>query len=81
MRISMAGVCALRDLRKELQQDAGGDYPDQFLNELLLLNDVCKSLDMTIGYRMDVIGDQGWDLLQEYLNSRVFLGTNSDNNS
>lgn len=79
MQITMAGVCTLRDLRKVLQQDAGDDYPNHFLNELLLLYDVCKCLDMTVGHRMDVIGEQGWDLIHEHLNSRVFLGPNNDN--
>ena len=71
MYIDMAGVVALRNLRKALQEDAGADFPDALLPELLLLHDVCKCLDIPCGHISDIVGRRGMKSIQNHLDSRV----------
>lgn len=71
MYTTMAGVVALRNLRKALQEDAGAEFPDAVLPELLLLYDVCKCLDMSYGTLSDIVGHKGLRGIQQHLESTV----------
>jgi len=71
MHITFEGVVALRTLRIELQEDAGLEFPQGILTELLVLHDVCKKLDLTIFQAREVLGEIGWRYIQHYLSTPV----------
>lgn len=78
MLTSVAGVCALRKLRRELQDDAGDDFPEAVLTELLVLYDVCKSLDLNVFQIEDILGQTAWEGVREYLDTSVVPADNLD---
>ena len=67
----MAGLCALRKLRKAWQEDAGDVFPEAVLTQLLVLYDVCKGLELNIFQIEDVLGRAGWQGIKDYLNTTV----------
>jgi hypothetical protein len=67
------GLVALRRLRQELQEDAGCQFPQAVLREMLILYDVCKSLDLNIFQCREVLGELGWQYLHEYINKPLEL--------
>lgn len=73
MLTSFAGVTALRSLRLELEEDAGEDFPESVLTELLVLRDVCKKLDLNIFQCQDVLSDSAWQYVNKYLDTPVNL--------
>lgn len=68
MEVSMKGMIALRQLRQQLQEDAGHKFPQDTLTQLLVLYDVCKSLDLNIFQVKEVLGELGWHGVTEHLN-------------
>lgn len=73
MHVSARGLQALRQLRMELQESAGGDFPHSQLRELLLLYDVCKYLDLTTFQARDVLGVHGYTFVTTYINQPMTL--------
>jgi hypothetical protein len=71
MLITMAGVIALEQFRIELEEDAGEDFPQDVIPQLLILYDVCRVLDLNIFQTRDVLGHKGWACIQLELNSPV----------
>lgn len=69
MLITMAGLARLQALRQELQEDSGENFPHDVLTELLILYDVCKSLELNIFQAREVIGEVAWKHVISYLNS------------
>lgn len=69
MFTNLRGVFALRQLRMELQEDAGSNFPNGVRTELLVLYDVCKSLDLNIFQAREVLGETGWQSVTDYINS------------
>ena len=67
----VAGVVALRKLRKQWQEDAGTDYPDAALTELLVLYDVCHCLEFSIFQAQDVLGPVAWQTVQQHLDTYI----------
>ena len=71
METTMNGLCALRKLRQELQDDAGLNFPQEMHIEMLVLYDVCKCLDLTLFQCEEVLGEVGWRYVNDYLSSQV----------
>jgi hypothetical protein len=76
MEVTMRGALALRQLRHELQDGAGDDFPDGVLTELLVLHDVCKSLGLHIFQAREVLGEVGWKCVADYINAPACKGVN-----
>lgn len=60
MEVTTKGMVALKQLCEQLQEDAGDKFPEDTITELLVLHDVCKSLDLNIFQLKEVLGDAGW---------------------
>ena len=71
MEISIKGLYALRQLRRELQDDAGFDFPHAMHTEMLVLYDVCRCLDLNIFQCREVLGEVGWAYANGYLERKV----------
>lgn len=71
MDVSNRGINALCKLRADLQEDAGDDFPDDVLRELLVINDIANSLGLNVFQRQEVLGDKGYAFVQEFLNTRI----------
>lgn len=78
MLTSVAGVCALRKLRRELQEDAGDDFPEAVLSELLVLYDVCKGLELNVFQIEDILGQTAWEGIKEFLDTSIVPADNLD---
>lgn len=76
MMTSFDGVTALRSLRQELQEDAGEDFPQSVLTELLVLRDVCKKLDLNVFQCQDVLGEPGWEYVKRYIDTPIGMPVN-----
>ena len=76
MLIDLRGVNALRNLRRELQDNAGSDFPNGVMTELLVLYDVCKTLDLNLSNAEDVLGETGLDAVSNYINSPAISSFN-----
>lgn len=63
----------LKKLRQDLQEDAGLDYPNDVMDQLLMLYDVCKCLDLNIFQVKDILGEVGWSAVNAYINSRDYV--------
>lgn len=75
MHVTMTGVLALEQLRAQLEEDAGADYPQDVRTELLVLYDVCRGLNLGLFQMREVLGDVGWAYLRQELNLPVGLPT------
>lgn len=73
MEATMKGLFALRQLRRELQDDAGLNFPQQVHTEMLVLYDVCRSLDLNLFQCRDILGEVGWAYVNGYLERRIDL--------
>ena len=71
MLTTMAGIMALERLRTQLEEDAGDAFPQDVLPQLLMLYDVCRSLDLSIFHIREVMGDMGWTFVRAELNAPV----------
>lgn len=71
MIINLRGMNALRQLRIEHQESAGLDFPAKCLTEMLLLYDVCKSLELSIFQAQEVLGAPAWNMVMNHINSPV----------
>lgn len=69
MLIEYKGIVALRQLRQELQEDAGLQFPQDVSREMLVLYDICKSLNLNIFQCKDVLGEPGWQYVHRYINT------------
>lgn len=76
MEVSMRGAVALRQLRHQLQDSAGEDFPQGVLTELLVLHDVCRSLDLNVFQAREILGESGWRCVAEYINGPSCDGIN-----
>ena len=76
MYTDQRGMKALQQLRIDLQESAGFDFPQGCLKELLVLYDVCKYLDLNIFQAQDVLGVHGYASVADYINQPVDV--NSD---
>jgi len=69
MFITMRGVIALRQFRMELQENAGDEFPEDVLTELLVLHDICKYLGLNIFQAKEVLGEKGWHCVMVFINA------------
>lgn len=69
MEVTTKGAIALKQLRQKLQEDANGEFPKAVMRELLILHDVCKSLDLNVFQAKEVLGNSGWQGVVGHLNS------------
>ena len=73
MEATMKGLFALRQLRRELQDNAGLNFPQEVHTEMLVLYDVCRSLDLNLFQCRDILGEVGWAYVNGYLERRIDL--------
>ena len=71
MIIDLRGVQALQQLRMDLQEAAGEDFPQGCLTELLVLYDVCKAFELSMFMTQDVLGEPAWRTVNDFLNAPV----------
>ena len=71
MEVTTRGAIALKQLRHELQDGAGEDFPQGVLAELLILHDVCRSLNLNVFQAREVLGESGWRCVNDHINSPV----------
>lgn len=71
METTMKGLFALRQLRRDLQDDAGLDFPQATHTEMLVLHDVCRCLDLNIFQCREVLGEVGWAYVNGYIERRI----------
>jgi hypothetical protein len=71
METTMNGLCALRKLRQELQDDAGLEFPQTMHTEIFVLYDVCKCLDFNLFQCKAVLGEIGWRYINTYLEMHI----------
>lgn len=71
MEATMKGLFALRHLRRELQDNAGLNFPQEVHTEMLVLYDVCRSLDLNLFQCRDILGEVGWAYVNGYLERRI----------
>lgn len=76
MEVSMRGAIALRQLRHQFQDGAGEDFPEGVLTELLVLHDVCKSLDLNVFQAREVLGESGWRCVADHINAPACMEIN-----
>lgn len=69
MEVTMRGATALRHLRHQLQDSAGEKFPQGVLTELLVLHDVCKSLDLNVFQAREILGESGWRCVADHINA------------
>lgn len=67
----MKGLLGLRQLRRDLQDDADLNFPQALHTEMLVLYDVCRCLDLSIFQCREVLGEVGWAYVNGYLERRV----------
>ena len=75
MLTTMVGILALEHLRTQLQEDASDAFPQDVLPQLLLLYDVCHCLELNIFYIREVMGDIGWAVVRNKLETPVGMPT------
>ena len=73
MEVTTKGLFALRQLRHDLQDNAGLHFPQDVHTEMLVLYDVCRSLDFNIFQCREVLGEVGWDYINDHLERRIDL--------
>jgi len=73
MIIDLRGVNALRQLRLELEESAGLDFPQGCLKEMLLLYDVCKSLEVSLFQARTILGAPAYNMVTDHINTPVGL--------
>lgn len=76
METTIKGLHALRQLRQEMQDDVGLNFPQEMHAEMLVLYDVCKCLSFTLFQCKEVLGEVGWRYVNNYLTTQVELCRN-----
>lgn len=71
MEVTIKGLFALRQLRRDWQDDAGPDFPQALHTEMLVLYDVCRCLGLNIFQCREVLSEVGWAYVNGYLERRV----------
>lgn len=77
MYTTVAGISGLRNLRCQLQEDAGADFPEDILSQLLTLYDVCNTMELNIFQIVDVMGKDAYQAVNDYLDNPSPLPTQS----
>ena len=75
MITDLRGVKALQQLRLELEESAGPEFPDSCLPQMLMLYDVCKHLELPLYRAQGVLGASAYKMVTEYINGPVELPT------
>ena len=75
MFTNVRGIRALQQLRIEHQESAGLDFPQACLTEMLILYDVCKSLELSIFQAQEVLDAPACELVVNYLNGHDWFPT------
>jgi len=73
MEVSIKGLFALRHLRRDLQDNAGLNFPQATHREMLILYDVCKGLDLNLFQCKEVLGEVAWRYVNNYLETPIEL--------
>jgi hypothetical protein len=73
VEVTTKGLFAIRQLRRELQDNAGLNFPQEVHSEMLVLYDICRSLDLNIFQCREVLGEVGWAYINGYLERRIDL--------
>ena len=71
----LRGVKALQQLRIEYQESAGLDFPEACFTEMLILYDMCKSLELSIFQAQHVLGAPAWEMVTRHINSPAGMPT------
>lgn len=71
MIISPRGTIALQQLRIDLQESAGVDFPHACLTEMLLLYDACKYLELSVFQAQEILGVSAYQMVTAHINSPV----------
>jgi hypothetical protein len=75
MITSIKDASRLRQLRIEYQESAGLGFPEACLTEMLILYDVCKSLELTLFQARDVLGAPAWEMVTNHINRPAAIPT------
>lgn len=78
MRTTVAGISGLRQLRMQLEEDAGNDFPEAVLTEILTLYDVCHSLHLNVFQIREVMGNAALLGIHNHLDATVVLAVPSE---
>lgn len=78
MLVTLEGICALRRLRMDLQENGGDIFPSIMHTEMFMLYDVCKYLDLNIFQCKEILGEAGWRYINAYLNSPITVSPQLD---
>lgn len=71
MITDLRGVKALQQLRLELEESAGQEFPESCLTEMLVLYDVCKHLDLPLYHAQGVLGAPAYQMVKDYINAPI----------
>jgi hypothetical protein len=71
MITDLRGIQALQRLRLEFEGSAGADFPQSCLKEMLVLYDVCKSLEVPLYHTQGVLGAPAYKMVTEHINSPI----------
>jgi hypothetical protein len=71
MITDLRGVKALQELRMELEESAGLEFPESCLTEMLVLYDVCKHLELPLYHAQGVLGAPGYKMVTDYINNPI----------
>lgn len=71
MLTNVRGIKALQQLRIDLQESAGLEFPHAYTQQLLILHDVCKYLEIPVFQAREILGVHGYNHVAECINSSV----------
>jgi len=71
-------LARIKNLRIQLQEDAGLGYPSNIMTELLVIYDVCKCLDFNVFQVRDILGAVGFDAVSGYINQGAIESVNRE---
>lgn len=75
MLINLGGIQALKQLRFDLQESAGHEFPHSQLTEMLVLYDVSKALGLSVFQAKEVLGEAAYDMVAAHINSPAVIPT------
>ncbi|MEM7127027.1 MAG: hypothetical protein AAF702_11905 [Chloroflexota bacterium] len=78
MRTTVAGISGLRQLRMQLEEDAGDDFPEAVFTEILTLYDVCHTLHLNVFQIREVLGNAALLGIHNHLDATVILTVSLD---
>jgi hypothetical protein len=71
MITDLRGVKALQQLRLELEESAGQEFPESCLPQMLLLYDVCKHLEIPLHHAQGVLGSSAYKMVTDHINRPI----------